>query len=259
MINLLKLQTYLNAVFRYPDKPIIEIDPYMTNGLMVKGKEEIKRIGFGVSASLALFKKAKEADCDVIIVHHAFNLPPTPNYDFIFQNRIGYLIINDISLFGFHFLLDWHPEIGNNVQLLMKMGAVPEEPYMHKGNPWGWIGKMDGNATFTRCVSTLKKYISPKSVIYNFGPENIRRIVAISGNGAPNAFDMKNLIDKKIDLYVTGEAHEWNQELFREAKINFIAGGHYHTEVFGITALKEKIKSEFSSVETVWLDLPNDV
>jgi len=58
---------------------------------------------------------------------------------------------------------------------------------------------------------------------------------------------------------VTGEVHEWNRELFREAKINFIAGGHYATEVFGVQALMSVISQKFPEVEVGWVDLANEV
>lgn len=93
MITLTNLQKFLDNYLHF-DKTldISKIDPYMTNGLMVKGKEKVKNIGFGVSASIALFEKAIKADCDAVIVHHSFNLPSHNRYDRIFQNRIGYLI-----------------------------------------------------------------------------------------------------------------------------------------------------------------------
>src|SRR3989344_4004478 len=104
MILLPELQSFLHNYLLY-DKNIHldKIDPYMTNGLMVRGKEEISKIGFGVSASVSLFEKAKIEKCNVIIVHHAFNYPPSNRYDEIFQGRISYLLQNEISLFGYHF------------------------------------------------------------------------------------------------------------------------------------------------------------
>jgi putative NIF3 family GTP cyclohydrolase 1 type 2 len=62
-----------------------------------------------------------------------------------------------------------------------------------------------------------------------------------------------------IDLYITGEAHEWNREIFKEAGINFIAGGHYNTEIFGIKALMDYVKSNFKGIDCSWLDLENDI
>lgn len=259
MITLIELQKFLYDYLYFDKKLVLEkIEQYMCNGLMVKGKEQISRIGFGVSASLELFKKAKDGNCNVIIVHHAFNPPPYNRYDQIYQDRIGFLIENKISLFGYHFLLDAHPEVGNNVQILKIIGAKTVEPYLHHGDPWGWIGEMDG-VGLDIVEEKLKPHLSKRAVLYEYGTSKIKRVVVVSGKGAPLAGEMQELTDGKVDLYITGEVHEWNRELFREAGINFIAGGHYATEVFGVKALMEKVKNHFPQLEVVWIELSNEV
>lgn len=260
MTTLSKLNQYLEEFLFFDKKmDLSKIDPYMTNGLMVKGKEEVKKIGFGVSASLAVFEKALNSKCDAVVVHHSFNLPSYNHYDETFQNRIGFLINNRISLFGFHFLLDVHPEVGNNVQILRTIGAKPVSGYFHRGSPWGWIGDLPNNIELRSIEEKLKPHLSSRSITYAFGSQSVKRIVAISGKGAPIASDMQYLIDEKIDLYITGEVHEWNREMFREAKINFIAGGHYHTEKFGVKALMGKVKNHFSDLQTEWIELENEI
>lgn len=260
MITLNLLSTYLEDLLYFDKKlDIGKIDPYMTNGLMLKGKEKIDKIGFAVSASVELFKLAKQKLCQAVIVHHSFNLPATNNYDEIFNKRISALIKNELSLFGYHFLLDAHPQIGNNVEILKTIAANPIKPYFHRGNPWGFNGSFIHPLKFAEIKKILSAFLSPRSVYYDFGPDKIANVVAVSGGGAPSASEMTNLINLKTDLFITGEVHEWNRELFREARINLIAGGHYHTEMFGIKALMTKIKSDLPQIKTEWLDLENDI
>ncbi len=260
MTTLNSLQQFLDDYLYFDKKlDLSRIDPYMTNGLLVRGRDEIKKIGFGVSASIALFEKAKESSCDLIIVHHSFNFPPFNRHDDIFQNRFGYLLNNKISLFGYHFLLDSHPEVGNNVQILKTIGAKPIKPYLHQNNPWGWMGEFDKGEELLAIENKLNPHTSKRNIIYHFGSKFIKKVVAISGKGAPIASDMQYLISQKVDLYITGEVHEWNRELFREAKINFLAGGHYNTEEFGVKALMVKIRKEFHNLEVEWLNLENEV
>ena len=238
---------------------LAKIDPYMTNGMMIKGSEKIEKIGFGVSASIELFKLAKVNNCQAIIVHHSFNFPQVNRYDQIFQNRISFLTKNEISLFGYHFLLDAHPEIGNNVSILKTIGAQPEQPFLHHSDPWGFTGIFKKAKRLTAIKESLKSYLSPRSVYYDFGPKEINKVVAVSGKGAPMASDMTSLLKDDVGLFITGEVHEWNRELFREAGINLIAGGHYHTECFGIKALMEKIKKDLRQITPIWLDLQNEI
>ncbi len=40
------------------------------NGLQIEGGAEVKKIAFGVSASLELFERAAASGADMIIVHH---------------------------------------------------------------------------------------------------------------------------------------------------------------------------------------------
>lgn len=260
MIKLSDLQKFLNDYLLF-DKSIDteKIDPYMANGLMVKGKENVAKIGFGVSASVELFQKAKESHCDVIVVHHSFNLPPFNRYDEIFQNRYSFFIQNGMSLFGYHFLLDAHPKVGNNVQILKTIGAKPAKPFFHHQDPWGWIGEFEKGIELNIIENKLNRFLSKRSIIYPYGNKEIKKVVAISGKGAPIASTIQELVDEKIDLYITGEVHEWNRELFKEAKINFIAGGHYATEEFGIKSLMSKVKENFEQVNVEWLDVYNEV
>ncbi len=260
MVLLNKLNDYLTDYLLF-DKSfdVGRIDPIMANGLLLKGKEKIEKIGFGVSASIALFEKGLAAKCDALIVHHVFNFPPFLRFDKIFQNRISFLIKNEISLFGYHFLLDSHPEVGNNAQILKTIGARPVKEYLHRGDPWGFIGEFKEGKTLNEVIKRLKPFLSPKMTFYDFGPKTIKLVVACSGKGAPYPSEMQNLIEGNIDLFITGEVHEWNRELFREAKINFLAGGHYATEVFGVKALMEKIKNKFPETIVEWLDISNDI
>jgi putative NIF3 family GTP cyclohydrolase 1 type 2 len=66
------------------------------------------------------------------------------------------------------------------------------------------------------------------------------------------------MIQEKVDLYITGEPHEWNRESFREAGISFVAGGHYNTEKLGLLALGDVIRRQFD-VEVEFIDVPNEI
>jgi putative NIF3 family GTP cyclohydrolase 1 type 2 len=83
-------------------------------------------------------------------------------------------------------------------------------------------------------------------------------MVAVSGSGAPRPGDMERLMQRQVDLFITGEPREWNRELFREAGISFVAAGHYYSERIGIQALGDVLRSRLD-VDVEFLDLPNRV
>ena len=54
----------------------VDKDPHMPNGLQVRGREEVKLLATGVSASLSLFEEAVARNADALLVHHGMKLPP---------------------------------------------------------------------------------------------------------------------------------------------------------------------------------------
>lgn len=231
-------------------------DPHMPNGLQVRGREEINLLATGVSASMRLFEEAVARNADALLAHHGLNLPEGMLLDTIFTQRLRFLFEHDLSLFAYHYLLDSHPEVGNNVQIIKALGARPTEPYGEGG--WGWYGEFEAPVALDRLVDECHRLFGQLRASYPFGPAEVRRIVALSGGGAPGYAQMEGLIRDQVDLYVTGEPHESNRELFREAGISFVAGGHYNTEKLGVLALGEVIRERFD-LEVEFIDLPNEV
>jgi dinuclear metal center YbgI/SA1388 family protein len=238
-----------------------ELVPYLSqdvldNGLQTRGNTTVKTVGFAVSANMATFEQAKKQKCDALVVHHGVILPAT-HFDAITYNRYAYLIKNNLSLWSAHFLLDAHPTLGNNVQILKTIGARPTKPYMFDRAPWGWVGEFTKPQPFTAVLKKLRPYMSPRTVVYDYGSKTVKRVVVVSGKGSPWTQDASQLVDDGVDLYITGETHEWIRDIFREINVNFIAGGHYHTEMFGVKAVQKEVAKW--GVRTEWIDTKNDI
>lgn len=239
-----------------------ELVPYLSqdvldNGLQTRGNDTVRTVGFAVSANMETFRMAKAQHCDALVVHHGVILPST-HLDSLTYNRFAYLIQNNLSLWSAHFLLDAHPTLGNNAQILKAIGAKPTTPYAFHGEaPWGWTGEFSKPQPLTTVLKKLRPLLSPRTVVYDFGNKMIKRVVAVSGKGAPWTQDTVELAEKNVDLYITGEVHEWIRETFREVGVNFIAGGHYHTEIFGVKAVQAEVKKW--GLQTRWIDFPNDI
>ena len=231
-------------------------DPWMPNGLQVRGRDEVKVLSTGVSASLSLFEEAVARKADVLLVHHGLNMPPGMLLDTVFTQRVRFLFEHDLSLIGYHYLLDSHPEVGHSALIIKGLGGQPTEPYGEGG--WGWYGEFETPAALDDLAEECQQMLGRLRASYLFGPPEVRRVVAVSGKGAPNAGDMEGLIRDRVDLFITGEPHEWNRELFREVGISFIAGGHYNTERLGVLALGDVIREQ-CDVKVKFIDLPNEV
>jgi dinuclear metal center YbgI/SA1388 family protein len=232
------------------------IDPYMANGLQVRGRDEVRVVVTGVSASIRFFEDAVALGADALLVHHSINMPASILFDRIFSQRLRYLWNHNLSLIGYHYLLDSHPEIGNNAQIIKALGGQLVNPYPPDG--WGWVGEITGGVERDVLLVRCADLFSQEGVQYPFGPDRVRRIVVVSGGGAPRPGEMEWLMQKQVDLFITGEPREWSRELFREAGISFVAAGHYFTERIGVQALGDVLQSHFD-VDAKFLDLPNPV
>ena len=91
---------------------------YCPNGLQVEGRDQIKYVVTGVTASLALIEAALEKGADTVLVHHGyFWKGEDPRVIGTQQKRLRLLLANNINLFAYHLPLDAHPMLGNNAQL----------------------------------------------------------------------------------------------------------------------------------------------
>jgi putative NIF3 family GTP cyclohydrolase 1 type 2 len=60
------------AQFLETELQLARVRDYCPNGVQVEGRNEIKRIVTGVTASLALLNKAVSLQADAVLVHHGY-------------------------------------------------------------------------------------------------------------------------------------------------------------------------------------------
>lgn len=240
------LSTYLNSA-QIPDSS--------HNGLQVAGVEEVKKIVFGVSASLELFRQAAYAGADLIVVHHGLLWGQEQAITGLFRERVAFLLKNNINLAAYHLPLDKHAVVGHNACLMRAINAQRVQPFgAYHGVEIGYSGQVD--QSLSQLTSTLENFCQTKAQLYSFGPEQVRTVAIVSG-GAYSL--LPQAIEQKIDLYVTGAVDEPVQEWCREGKINCMALGHYNSEKPGIWALRDLVSKHFTGVETQFIDVPNTI
>jgi len=230
---------------------------YGPNGLQIEGRKEIKKIVTGVSACVELSGAAVEKNADAILVHHGIFWDSQPAViTKSRKDRIAPLLKNDISLIAYHLPLDAHPLYGNNAGLSFALGLKNLKQFAeYKGKNIGFIGEFEEDMPAESVVSLIKQKINPESLFYNFGPDRIRSVAVCSG-GAQNVFG--EAIEKKADLFITGEQSEWVYHLAREEKVHYVSAGHHATEKFGVRLLGEHIKNEFG-LDVEFMDIRNPI
>lgn len=222
------------------------------NGVNIEGRNKIKKIAFGVSPNMELFKKAEKWGADMLITHHAiFTKSGLENgLTGVIKDRVKFLLDKNISLLCYHLPLDFHKEVGNNILLLNKLGADFKKRFgKHAGfNDIFFVGEFEKPILRGELAKKIAKILGQKTENILFGKKKIKTVSIVTGGGA-SASILIQLPSEKIDLYLTGEIKEDTPHLAKEMKLNFISGGHYATEIFGVQALAKKLKKKFK-VET---------
>ncbi len=226
------------------------------NGLQLRGKNEVTKLAFAVDASLISMQKAVQEGADALLVHHGLNFYGHTNCipDTLLHNRLQFLFQHELSLFGYHYLLDTHKEWGNAAQILKALKITPEKPFgSASGGEWGWTGSLPEPVPRENIVEQCKELFRQNGGEYLFGPSEISAIAVVTGSGS---FAVNEAREKNISLFITGDVKEETQEICRELKLNLLYGGHYMTEIFGVKALMRKLSSTLS-VECCFVDTPN--
>jgi dinuclear metal center YbgI/SA1388 family protein len=251
MIKLKEIVSFLNEYLGH--EKFLEDSSW--NGLQVEGNENVKKIVFGVTAGVNLFKKAKEENADMIICHHGlFWKQANPSISGWQKDRVSFLVENKISFYASHLPLDAHPDCGNNVEILKILDAKVKDKFSYeKGENIGWIGECNP-VSLNEIVQKLKKSIKANCVVLDYGKKEVKNIAVVSG-GAP--YDVFEAIEKEVDLFITGDAADV-LEVVRDAKINVIFAGHYATETTGVKALQKIVEEKFN-IETSFIDVPTNL
>jgi dinuclear metal center YbgI/SA1388 family protein len=226
------------------------------NGLQVEASCEVGIVALGVSASLHLFEKSREARAQAIVVHHGlFWEKGDMRLRGLRGRRVGYLYQNDLSLLAYHLPLDAHPGIGNNASLIKTLPIGVIEPFgQFREMNLGYRGVLKEVLELGQIRSLFESYLEVSSLqCYDFGPREIRKVGVVSGGASDIILQAAEL---GLDLFITGEVAEDTQEICRECHINYLALGHYVSEKPGIINLGKELERQLAC-KTVFIDLFN--
>ncbi|MFH1098257.1 MAG: Nif3-like dinuclear metal center hexameric protein [Candidatus Desantisbacteria bacterium] len=245
----------LSNICQFLDKElkISEIQDASQNGLQVEGKQEVKKMIFAVDASLNTFEEAHKRKADMVIVHHGLFWDKPQSLTGILYQRLHVLFKHQISLYAAHLPVDIHPKLGHNAQLMNFFVTKKRETFgNYHGVDIGFLGFLHRETTLPAVVTKLEESLNTKCQVLAFGREKIKTIAVVSGGAAELAAEA---VDKKVDLFITGESKLSSYYIAKEGKINVIFAGHYATETLGMQALSIVINEQFG-VECEFVDLP---
>ena len=232
---------------------------YGPNGLQVEGRTTVRKIVSGVTASQALIEAAIRAEADAIFVHHGlFWRGQDGRVTGWMRKRLGLLLGDDVNLFAYHLPLDAHPELGNNAQLGIKLGLVPEAGSAGRfgEQELGFIGERDDGAVFPSGKALSKhveKVLGRPLTLVDTAKRPIKTIAWCTG-GAQGYFE--SAIAAGADAFITGEISEPQAHYAREMGVAFLACGHHATERYGAPAVAAHVAAQLG-LQHEFIDIDN--
>ena len=226
---------------------------YCPNGLQVQGREQVRHIVSGVTASLALLEAAVDAGADMVLVHHGyFWRGEDPRVIGTRHRRLKLLLDHDINLFGYHLPLDAHPELGNNAQLAKRLGFAADGRFGEQDLVW--LGTTSV-CTVGELASIVGQALGRQPMLIGDPAQTIKRVAWCTG-AAQNA--MEQAISAGASVYLSGEISEQTVHLARETGVAYLACGHHATERYGVQALGEFLSQTFG-IRHTFIDIDNPV
>ena len=236
---------------------IENVKDYCPNGLQIEGdNRQVRKVAIGVSISLEFIEKAVKADADLIITHHGLiwdkdkHIIRGP-----LKQKIHLLLNQGIAAAAYHLPLDFHPELGNNMQLAIKIGLKDLRPFAQTPKYAEGVMGTTSLKTIDAFTQHVEKVLKRPPLTLPYGPENIKHVAIVTG-GAQGYF--LEAIEAGADCFLTGEISEQNFAMSREYGVHFVSAGHYATETFGIQALGRHLE-EHSQLNVDYIDIPNPI
>jgi dinuclear metal center YbgI/SA1388 family protein len=225
---------------------------YCPNGLQVEGRERIRRIVCGVTASQALIESAIERGADALLVHHGWFWKAEDGRITGFRKqRMARLLEHDISLFAYHLPLDAHPEVGNNAQLAARLGWSVTGRFAEQ--EIGFVGVPSAPTSVAGLAAGIEQALGRRPLLVGDPDRAVARIAWCSG-GAQGYFE--DALATNADVFVTGEISEQTVHLARETGMAFISAGHHATERYGVMALGDRVRKQFG-IDCEFVDIDN--
>ncbi len=228
---------------------------YGPNGLQVEGREQVRKIVSGVTASRALIEAAVAAQADAIFVHHGlFWRGQDGRVTGWMKQRLALLLAHDINLLAYHLPLDAHPELGNNARLAWALGLQAHARFGDQ--ELGFLGKRAAGASFADAADLalhVEQVLKHPVTLVGTAGRAIKNIAWCSG-GAQGYFEAA--IAAGADAFITGEISEPQAHYARESGVAYLACGHHASERYGAPAVAAHIASQLG-LEHEFIDIDN--
>ena len=231
-----EIDQYLSALLQ-----TASFKDYGPNGLQIEGRDEVRRLVSGVTASRALIDAAIDTQADALLVHHGlFWRGYEGRITGWLKQRIARLLAHDISLYAYHLPLDAHAEFGNNAQLGARLGLSADARFGEQS--LGFIGTLSVPCSVADLAGRCERLSGRVPTAIDGDGRALTRVAWCTG-GAQSYFE--SAIAAGADVFITGEISEPQAHLARETGVAFMAVGHHASERYGVQALGAHLAATF--------------
>ncbi len=223
-------------------------------GVLIGDKDkEVMKVGFVLDLTSESLNDAVKNGVDLIITHHPVIFKAQKS--FLKGNLAFEAASKGLTVLSAHTCFDC-AEGGVNDVLCDVLGVrnVVGIPSESCSVPMARIGEIDeiSSVDFAEYIS---KKLNTVCRVVDCG-NTIKKVAVCGGAGAEF---LENAVQMGADAYVTGDMDHHEFLLASEMGITTIAAGHFETENPSLTALKEKISSNFTEIEGIILKQSNPV
>ena len=230
----------------------------LANGVQIRGGNEVSVVALGVSLNEEFLKQAVAIGSNFSIFHHGFDVRTDHSrYSVSSQKRLGLIFQNNMTVAGCHYSLDAHPVIGNNAVIIQQMGGKIINSLF---DDWGFVARFPRKRRVSDIFKQCQLLFGTNILSFRSKTGEIDTFGVVSGAGKPYQAEIEEMVEKGVQLFISGETSESVPHRMVESEIYYIVCGHYATEMFGVKALGEEIKREFGErVGIEFIDIPNPV
>ena len=216
------------------------------NGLVVRGRKEVQRIGIAANTTTETINRAAKRGVDLLMVHHGGWA--STDLDLLRQ-KFALLRKRQISLYIAHAPLDGKAGYGNSISLAHALNLTVVKRFApYCGAPAGVLATQRARQ-LSAFLQKLRNRINPKLEYVGKQRSMVRKVAIITGGMGRNIPWLQQAVGAGCDTFLCGECSQFFKIYAAEKGINLICAGHTATERHGLIALGKILKQKFG----VWV------
>lgn len=224
-----------------------DIEDAKFNGALVKGSEKVEKVALCTNTTFENIESAEDLGADLVIVHHG----GWEQFDQdLLEKKKEQIREANITWYIAHETMDCKEEYGISATLAKKLGIELEEYYgEHAGGKVGVIGSLEVESK--EFFEKLEAIEPGYETVGELKDIEDSRIAVVGGSGGVFTSLIQESSDKGCDFFITGNSSFAGDIYAHEKGITMVKLEETSSERWGVYALGERLKEEFSDIEKV--------